>query len=201
MNLKTLLNDKQYEAVTSSFKYNRIIAGAGSGKTRVLTYRLAHLINDKNIDPYNLLAITFTNKVAKEMLNRTEELLGNIDISSLKISTFHSFCSYFLRNEIYHINFPRSFVIIDDNESENMIYYSFTSLGHEIKKGDTLVKSTIRFIAKNKTKGLLPSDIKEEDLVSEEMKIMYEAFKEYEKNKVRSYALDFDDLLIYTAIF
>lgn len=198
MNLKTLLNDKQYEAVTSSFKYNRIIAGAGSGKTRVLTYRLAYLINDKNIDPYNLLAITFTNKVAKEMLNRTEELLGNIDISSLKISTFHSFCSYFLRNEIYHINFPRSFVIIDDNESENMIYYSLTSLGHDIKKGDTLVKSTIRFIAKNKTKGLLPSDIKEEDLVSEEMKIMYEAFKEYEKNKVRSYALDFDDLLIYT---
>ena len=90
--LKSILNEKQYEAVVSEDKYLRIIAGAGSGKTRVLTYRIAHLIQDRNYYPSSILAITFTNKAAEEIRHRIEESL-NMGRLRMNISTFHSFCS------------------------------------------------------------------------------------------------------------
>ena len=90
-NLATLLNDKQYQAATSTSKYLRIIAGAGSGKTRVLTYRIAYLIDNLGYYPSSILAITFTNKAAQEIRQRIEETL-NMGHLRMNISTFHSFC-------------------------------------------------------------------------------------------------------------
>ena len=95
----TELNEQQYEAVTSESQYLRIIAGAGSGKTRVLTYRIAYLLEEKLEKPWNILAITFTNKVAAEMKERAAKLVEK-NIKELSIKTFHSFCAYFLRHEI-----------------------------------------------------------------------------------------------------
>ena len=90
----TELNEQQYEAVTSESQYLRIIAGAGSGKTRVLTYRIAYLLEEKLEKPWNILAITFTNKVAAEMKERAAKLVEK-NIKELSIKTFHSFCAYF----------------------------------------------------------------------------------------------------------
>lgn len=93
------LNENQKEAVLSNDKYLRIVAGAGSGKTRVLTMRIAHLIEDENVLPFRILAITFTNKAANEMKERTRKIV-DVSIKELVIKTFHSFCAYFLRQEI-----------------------------------------------------------------------------------------------------
>ena len=101
MDFSHLLNNKQLEAVETTSKNVRVIAGAGSGKTRVLTYRIAYLISEQHVSPSNILAITFTNKVANEMkeraLNLIEENYGYRPF--LRISTFHSFCAFFLRQE------------------------------------------------------------------------------------------------------
>ncbi len=195
MNFINDLNEKQYEAVTSSLKYNRIIAGAGSGKTRVLTYRLAYQIEENNILPYRLLAITFTNKVAKEMKERTIALLPNYDLKELKISTFHSFCNYFLRREIEVLNFPRSFDIIDEEDQEKLIKDIAIEKGY--RKGDEIVSNALNFINYHKMKGELPSDVKT-SFMSQEQKVLLDFFIEYEKRKNRQFSLDFDDLLIYT---
>ena len=197
MNFDLELNPKQYEAVTSTFKYNRIIAGAGSGKTRVLTYRLAYLIENRNIDPYNLLAITFTNKVAKEMKERTKDLLPSYDLKDLKISTFHSFCNYFLRREIKVLNLPRSFSILDEEDKENLIKDIGIDMGY--RKGDDIIDRAKKFIDYHKMQGELPGDV-EIDKLASKYKPCYEFFKEYEKRKNAQYSLDFDDLMIYTVL-
>lgn len=197
MNFINELNDKQYEAVTSSSKYNRIIAGAGSGKTRVLTYRLAYLLKERNIEPYRLLAITFTNKVAKEMQERTSELVEGINIHDLKISTFHSFCNYFLRREINLLDFPKSFSILDDEDKKKLIKEVVVNLGY--KKSDDIVETATSLINSSKMKGLLPGDI-DTRFLSDKKKLDLEVFKEYEKLKNKQFSLDFDDLLIYTVL-
>ncbi len=197
MNFDLDLNNKQYEAVTSKEKYNRIIAGAGSGKTRVLTYRLAYLIEEENIDPYNLLAITFTNKVAKEMKQRTKALLPDYDLNELKISTFHSFCNYFLRREIKILEMPASFTILDEEDKKNLI--KDIALDKGFRKSDDVVERSIDFIDFNKMEGNLPGDIEIAKLAAK-YKTPYEIFIEYEKRKNQQFSLDFDDLLIYTRI-
>ncbi len=197
MNFDLDLNEKQYEAVTSSYKYNRIIAGAGSGKTRVLTFRFAYLIKEKNVDPYNLLAITFTNKVAKEMKERTINLLPSFDLKDLKISTFHSFCNYFLRREIKVLGLPRSFSILDEEDKMNLIKDIGVDKGY--RKGDDVIEKAADYISFNKMEGKLPGDINAEKLASK-YKISYEFFEEYEKRKNAQFSLDFDDLLIYTVL-
>lgn len=196
MNLKKELNEKQYEAVTSNAKYLRIIAGAGSGKTRVLTYRIAYLIEEQSIEPYNLLAITFTNKVAKEMKERTKSLLPNYDLKDLKISTFHSFCNYFLRREIKVLGFPQSFSILDEDDKERLIKDIGADKGY--KKSDDIIKQAINYISNKKTLGILPGDV---GLTRTSIDAnCLEFYKEYEKRKNAQYSLDFDDLLIYTVL-
>ncbi|MBO4682373.1 MAG: UvrD-helicase domain-containing protein, partial [Bacilli bacterium] len=112
MNLQKELNERQYEAVTTSFQNNCIIAGAGSGKTRVLTYRIAFLIDELKVKPWSILAITFTNKVAAEMKSRVVKLVPECE-KDLTIKTFHSFAAMFLRIEINVLNYPSSFTILD----------------------------------------------------------------------------------------
>lgn len=195
MNYENELNKNQYEAVTSNAKYLRIIAGAGSGKTRVLTYRIAYLIEQFRINPYQILAITFTNKVAKEMKERTIKLLPNFNLAGLTISTFHSFCARFLRKEIDVLGITNNFLILDDEDQTRLLKNIATDFGY--KKSDDIVDEASGFIAHNKTEGKLPSDIVPNKLKPNEKKL-YNFFIEYEKRKNEMKSLDFDDLLIYT---
>ena len=197
MNFRNDLNEKQFEAVTTSSKFNRIIAGAGSGKTRVLTYRLAYLLKERGLDPFTLLAITFTNKAAKEMKERTISLLPELDLRNLQISTFHSFCNYLLRREIRVLGFPPSFSILDESDTKLLLKNCAEDLGYE--KSGPIFDYAYRFIGSCKTKGQLPGDIKE-DFLNDLSKQALNLFKEYEKRKNAQFSLDFDDLLIYTVL-
>ena len=137
------LNEAQFEAVSSDEKYNRVIAGAGSGKTRVLTYRIAYLIDHFQVKPWNILAITFTNKVASEMRARVIKLLPYVE-KDLTIKTFHSFAAYFLRIEIGSLNFPTSFTIFDEEDQLSLIKDIASELG--FKKSDPIVKKSVNYI-------------------------------------------------------
>ena len=118
MNFEKDLNERQLEAVTTSYPHVRIIAGAGSGKTRVLTYRIAFLISEMHVAPWKILAITFTNKVANEMRKRVVDMLPEAE-KDLTIKTFHSFAANFLRREIPVLGFPSSFTILDEDDQRN----------------------------------------------------------------------------------
>ncbi len=195
MNYEKDLNENQYKAVTSDAQFLRIIAGAGSGKTRVLTYRIAYLIEQMNVYPNKILAITFTNKVAKEMKERTIKLLPDYDLKGLSISTFHSFCARFLRSEISELGFPSNFFIMDDADSLQLVKNIGETFG--LKRTDETNTEAFDFIKKQKCYGRLPSDCeKMESLRGKRQLIRY--FKEYERKKNELYQLDFDDLLIYT---
>ena len=119
MNYLQTLNERQLEAVTSNEKYIRVVAGAGSGKTKVLTSRISYLV-ESGIEPSKILAITFTNKASKEM---KERVLKNIDdiLESPFISTFHSFCVRFLREEINSLGYPKDFNIIDEEDKTKLV--------------------------------------------------------------------------------
>ena len=113
----SVLNTNQKEAVITTEGPVMVMAGAGSGKTRVLTYRIAYLISELGINPTNILAVTFTNKAAREMKERVEKML-NMNVNHLWISTFHSFCARFLRREIRWLNlYKNDFVIIDEDDA------------------------------------------------------------------------------------
>ena len=122
------LNPAQREAVTCTEGPLLIIAGAGSGKTRVLTSRVAYILGKRLADPFNILAVTFTNKASNEMKERIAMLLGQ-DIYSLMISTFHSFCARFLRKEAETIGFPSNFTIFDEDDAIAMIRNCVDQLG------------------------------------------------------------------------
>ncbi len=198
MDFKKLLNDRQYDAVSTSSQYVRVVAGAGSGKTRVLTYRIAYLIAELNVDPRAILAITFTNKAAKEMADRAANLVKDIMgyLPPLHISTFHSFCARFLRQEVDVIGFPRSFTIYDEEDKGKLIKNIAVEKGY--KKGDSFVKEAARYIDQQKNKGLYPQDItiKYERFPNE--KKYLEFYTTYEKKKDEAFAMDFDDLLLKT---
>ena len=114
------LNEPQREGVINTEGPCMLIAGAGSGKTRVLTYRIAHLIQSKGIDPFNIMALTFTNKAAKEMRERIESVVGS-DARNLWMGTFHSVFARILRSEAHHIGYPNNFTIYDVDDAKSLI--------------------------------------------------------------------------------
>ena len=114
------MNDEQKQAVKTTQGPLLIMAGAGSGKTRVLTHRIAYLLDEKDVSPYNVLAITFTNKAAKEMKERISHLVGP-EAESIWISTFHSMCVRILRRDIDRIGIERNFTIIDPTDQKSVI--------------------------------------------------------------------------------
>ena len=120
MNYLNELNEKQYEAVTANDRYLRIIAGAGSGKTRVLTTKLAYLVNEEEVNPYNILAITFTNKAAKEMKERAFKMLGS-DAYKMQISTFHSLGLLLIRENYDKLGFDKIFVQVKHWNSDHLV--------------------------------------------------------------------------------
>ncbi len=193
MNIQSQLNEKQWQAVSTRSPYVRIIAGAGSGKTRVLTFRIAHLINDHHVYPEKILAITFTNKVAKEMLQRTAQLVPDLG-SRLKIMTYHSFAARFLRREIHHLGYPSAFTILDDDDQEKLVKSIAEEKG--FRRGDEIVKQALRYIAEQKSQGLLPEQIRIEYERFPTEKLCLTFYQSYELKMKAMANLDFDDLLM-----
>ena len=189
------LNERQLEAVEATSQYTRVIAGAGSGKTRVLTYRIAYLISQMNVRPWKILAITFTNKVANEMKKRVLAVVPDSE-RDLTIKTFHSFAAYFLRQEIYHLNYPSNFTILDEEDQTKVI--KDIASEHGYRKSDPIVAKTINYIGKQKLHEKYPGDITVEYERFADEKLCLEFYEQYESIKERQYALDFDDLLLLT---
>ena len=193
MDLDTLLNKNQKEAATYLDSHLRIIAGAGSGKTRVVTYRIAHLIQDVGIDPRSILAITFTNKAANEMKERVNEVVG-IHGSGTLICTIHSLCVRFLRQHINVLNYPSNFTIMDEEDQKALIKKLYTQL--EIDAKVISIKSMINTISSYKTARVSPQRaIELAGQFSGELKKakVYEAYENYKEDH---FLLDFDDLLL-----
>lgn len=191
----SLLNTNQLQAVTTNGKHVRIIAGAGSGKTRVLTYRIAYLIEEKKVDPSSILAVTFTNKAAQEMKDRVVKLVPRA-AAFLQVSTFHSFCARFLRKEARWIDYPAGFTIFDDDDQMRLIKQIAEEKG--LRKTDPLVKLALRYIGMKKTKGEYPEDITIGRNSFEQEKECLEFYFRYEEKKTEMVAFDFDDLILFT---
>ena len=193
MDYEKELNEKQYEAVSSTYRHLRIIAGAGSGKTRVLTYRIAYLIDEIGVDPWKVLAITFTNKVANEMKQRVIKMVPSA-LSALTIRTFHSFAAFFLRHEISVLGYPASFSIMDEDDQKKLVKDIAASMNY--KKGDKIVGQTLNYIGFCKLNEKYPDDIKIVKPRFEEESECLEIYKRYEEEKEKMFCLDFDDLLL-----
>ena len=194
MNILDGLNDSQKQAVTSMNKYIRVNAGAGSGKTRVLTSKIAYLINEYGISEKSILAITFTNKVAKEMKERVCKML-NQDTSSVLISTYHSFCARVLREDIKSLDskYNRNFTIVDDDDQVNICKELLKQ--EKIDKADLSHKDMLNYISYFKCLGTPIDEIQTFDEIQKLKKKMFELYEEYLRN--HGY-LDFDDLLLKT---
>lgn len=195
MDYKAQLNEMQYEAVTTSSQYCRVIAGAGSGKTRVLTYRIAYLIEERDVNPYQILAITFTNKAANEMKERVMKLVPESQ-GKIWVMTFHSFCCRFLRQEISHLEngMKSNFTIIDDDDQEKIIKQIGKDRGYAAK--DPVLRSLPSYISSRKSEGELPDEVTlGRNPMEKEWKEMYTIYQEM---LVSANLLDFDDLLLYT---
>ena len=188
------LNEKQREAVTTKSQFVRIIAGAGSGKTRVLTTRIIYLIENWGVAPESILAITFTNKAANEMKVRIEKMLGGSALGA-HISTIHSFCVSFLRQEIRREDYPSNFTILDADDQKSIVKEAMKELG--INATDYPIAATLDFIASCKTAGIDPESSKKfaNSIHGEYKAKMYEF---YQNRCQQLYGLDFDDLLLWS---
>ena len=193
MNFEKELNERQFEAVTSDSQYLRVVAGAGSGKTRVLTYRIAFLMSEREVAPWSILAITFTNKVAQEMRSRVIKMI-NHDDKDLTIRTFHSFAAQFLRKEIHNIDFPSTFTILDEEDQTKLVKDIAAEMG--FKRGDKIVGKTLSYIGSMKLKEKYPEDINIVKPAFEDERTCLEIYTRYEEEKNKMLSLDFDDLLL-----
>ena len=195
MNYQNDLNENQYNAVTTEAQHVRVIAGAGSGKTRVLTYRISYLISELHVEPWKILAITFTNKVANEMKNRVLKMIPEAS-KDLSIKTFHSFAAFFLRHEISILGFPSSFTILDEEDQTKLVKDIASEMG--FKRGDKIVAYALGYIGKQKLLEKYPDDINIVKPAFEDEKTCLEIYHRYEEEKYKNFALDFDDLLLLT---
>lgn len=189
------LNDNQKAAVTDESKHIRIIAGAGSGKTRVLTMRIAYLIEQKGVKPYHILAITFTNKAAREMKTRINDMLGD-NGTGCHISTIHSLCMRILAEDITALNYPKNFTVIDADDQRQILKEAYKEIG--IDKKEYPYGGMLDYIANNKYMNVDPA--KAMEFAYGEPKIVNRAkvYEYYDKRLHQLYALDFDDLILFT---
>ena len=191
--LLTGMNDKQAEAVQTTEGPLLIMAGAGSGKTRVLTHRIAYLIDEKMINPWNILAITFTNKAAREMRERAVAL--NPATSETLIATFHSMCVRILRREADHIGYNRNFTIVDPGEQRTLMKRILKNLNLDPKKwNERAILGTIS----NAKNDLLDEIAYEHQAGDMYTQIVAKCYKAYQEELRRSEAMDFDDLIMMT---
>ena len=193
MDFQQLLNPEQLRPVMDTDGAVLVLAGAGSGKTRVLTYRIAYLIEERGVNPYNILAITFTNKAASEMKERVLKVTGK---SGVFISTFHALCARILRAEIEQLgNYTANFTIYDDNDTTRIIKRVITNSGFEVDKN--FYKDVKWHISNAKNHFLNPEEYYFRIKDQKYAKLICDVYAEYEHTLVQSNALDFDDLLLY----
>ncbi len=186
------LNPQQREAVTTTEGPLLILAGAGSGKTRVLTHRIAYLIEEKDVAPYRILALTFTNKAAKEMRERVDRLVTG-DARSIWVATFHGFCARLLSMEIDKLGYGKTFIIYDEQDQQSLIGHCIKDLNFNDKVYTKRMLQGVFSHAKNHS--LNPLAFLRE--TGQPVQVL-DAFKLYEKRLKDANALDFDDLLLFT---
>jgi DNA helicase-2/ATP-dependent DNA helicase PcrA len=194
------LNEPQREGVINTEGPCMLIAGAGSGKTRVLTYRIAYLIREKGVDPFNIMALTFTNKAAREMRDRIEKIVGN-DARNIWMGTFHSVFARMLRAEAHHIGYPSNFTIYDTDDSRTLIKNIVKELGLD----DSTYKASTVFnrisSAKNQLIGWQEYLANPERMGDDAANMRPEIgriFRIYSLRCFKAGAMDFDDLLFNT---
>ena len=189
------LNENQKLAVSDEANHLRIIAGAGSGKTRVLTMRIAYLIEKKQVKPYNILAITFTNKAAREMKNRINDMLKD-EGTGCWISTIHSLCMRILSEDIGALNYPKNFTVVDADDQRQILKEAYKEIG--IDKKEYPYGVVLDYIADNKYQGISP--LKALDYTYGQPNLINKAkvYEYYDKRLKQLYALDFDDLILFT---
>ena len=195
LDLKNLLNKEQYEGATTIEGQVLILAGAGSGKTRVLTHRIAHMVEDLNIAPYNILAITFTNKAAKEMKDRVKALIGE-SAENMWISTFHSTCVRILRREIDKIGYKSSFTIYDSSDQKTLIKECMKTVN--INDKDISEQEIMSKIGKAKDRMQSSRSYKLEHESNFRENKIADVYEMYQKRLKENNALDFDDLIFKT---
>ncbi len=194
------LNPPQQEGVVNTTGPCMIIAGAGSGKTRVLTYRIAHLIKSHGVDPFNIMALTFTNKASREMRERVEGVVGQ-DARNLWMGTFHSVFARILRAEAHHLGYPNSFTIYDTDDSKSLIKQVVKEMGLD----ETQYKANIVYnrisSAKNRLvswQEYLANGVVMADDAANLRPEIGNIYKNYTLRCFKSGAMDFDDLLFNT---
>ena len=189
------LNNKQKEAVLATEGPCLVIAGAGSGKTKVLTHKIAYLMQEKNVKPWSILAITFTNKAANEMKERVEKLVGEV-ANDMWIGTFHSICVRILRRYIDRIGFTSSFIIFDSSDQRTLVKQCLKQLNIDDKLfTDRSVLSEISY-AKNEM--LEPDQYSMRTNGEFRKQTIAEVYKLYQKKLKENNAIDFDDIINYT---
>ena len=194
------LNDDQKKAVLHKNGPLIVIAGAGSGKTRVLTYRIVHLINE-GVDPFNILALTFTNKAAKEMKKRISQSVGDSIAKNIWMGTFHSVFARILRSEASFIGYPTSFTIYDTQDSERLVSNIIKEL--KLNKDNYKAKQIRNRISSLKNNFISPEkyysvpDLVEQDKISKREEFIT-IYKRYNDRCFKASAMDFDDLLLKT---
>lgn len=195
----TPLNEQQKEAVITTEGYVRVIAGAGSGKTRALTHRYAYLVNDFGVSTSNILCVTFTNKAANEMKRRIRTMIGDSDTGL--VCTFHGFCVQLLREDIHTINYPKNFVVLDAEDTETILKSVYEAC--HIESRSYTFDMARRYITGMKAEkyAQMPYFM---DLSLERLKQDYESEKDYKKKiflgylyeQRKCFGLDYDDLIV-----
>ena len=188
------LNPQQRSAVTAADGPVLVVAGPGSGKTRVLTQRIAYLIAQEGVRPWHILAVTFTNKAAKEMGERLKRILPDQAIEGIMLGTFHSICARLLRREAEHLPLESNFVIFDSDDQERIV----KAVIREFNLNEKLYRpaSVHASISRAKNELIGADDYPTQTYRDEVVKRVY---AEYQKRLIASNAVDFDDLLVYTA--
>ena len=196
MSIYDSLNKEQAEAVKRTEGPVLILAGAGSGKTRVITHRIAYLMDECGVNPWNILAITFTNKAAGEMRERVDKLIG-FGAESVWISTFHSMCVRILRRHVENLGYESSFTIYDTDDQKSLMKEVCKYLKIDTK--ELREREILSEIASAKNELTTPLQYREEkEGISFRYKRIADAYEEYQKRLHKNNALDFDDLLMLT---
>ena len=187
------LNELQRKIAMDTEGAKLVTAGAGSGKTRLLTHRICYLIDEKNVSPYNILAITFTNKATNEMKERINGMIENSQ--GITIKTFHSLCASILRENIYKLEgFDRNFSVYDSSDQDKLL----KKVIKELSVDEDVAKKCGYHISKAKNLGLNPEEYLKDNKYERDIDTIYKVYKEYQNQLKNNNALDFDDLLLQT---
>ncbi len=188
------LNDPQREAVCHEGSPLLVLAGAGSGKTRVVTFRIARLILDKGVFPGRIMAVTFTNKAAKEMADRIVTMTGEKG-HGLWIGTFHAMCARILRRHADHLGYPKDFTIYDSDEQKDMLKQVIRGMNWDLEKWQP--SKTLHRISFAKNHLITPSQLASQNRKPDDPQLS-EVYAKYIEALKEAGAMDFDDLLILT---